>query len=89
MVMNKFIDNCIEAVWLTMNVEDNKVDEVFESLNIVWFSKTLRNHKALVMSTHEDYDHTYWEVTFNGNTNEYYVDEYHKKSNTIITLSED
>lgn len=41
MGMNKFIDNCIEAVWLTMNVEDNKVDE------------------------------------------------YHKKSNTVITLSED
>lgn len=30
-----------------------------------------------------------WEVTFNGKTNEYYVDEYHKKSNTVITLSED
>lgn len=86
--MDNFIDNCIEAVWLTMNVEDNKVDEVAESLNIVWFSKTLKNHKALVMSTHDDYDHTYWEVTFNGAKNQYYVDEYCKKSNTAITLPE-
>lgn len=82
--MDNFIDNCIEAVWLTMNVEDNKVDEVAESLNIVWFSKTLKNHKALVMSTHDDYDHTYWEVTFNGDKDEYYVDEYIKKHNTVI-----
>lgn len=82
--MNKFIDNCIEAVWLTMNVEDNKVDEVSESLNIVWFSKTLRNHKALVMSTDSLFEHTYWEVTYNGDKDEYYVDEYKKQSNTVI-----
>lgn len=88
MRMSKFIDNCIEAVWLTMNVEDNKVDEIFESLNIVWFSKTLQNHKALVMSTHEDYDHVYWEVTYNGDKDEYYVDKYIKQSNTVI-LGED
>lgn len=87
--MSKFINHCLEAVWLTMDVEDSKVDDVFESLNIVWFSKTLKNHKALVMSTHYRFDYVYWEVTFNGETNEYYVDEYHKKSNTVITLSED
>jgi hypothetical protein len=86
--MDNFIDNCIEAVWLTMNVEDNKVDEVAESLNIVCFSMFLKNHKALVMSTHDDYDHTYWEVTYNGAKNQYYVDEYCKKSNTAITLPE-
>lgn len=86
--MSKFLNNCIEAVWLTMNVEDNKVDEVSESLNIVWFSKTLRNHKALVMSTSEDFDHVYWEVTYNGDKDEYYVDRYIKQSNTVI-LGED
>lgn len=87
--MSKFIDNCIEAVWLTMDVEDNRVDEVFESLNIVWFSKTLQNHKALVMSTDSLFNHTYWEVTYNGDKDEYYVDAYYKKSNTVIKLSED
>lgn len=88
MTMSKFIDNCIEAVWLTMNVEDNKVDEVSESLNIVWFSKALQNHKALVMSTSEDFDPVYWEVTYNGDKDEYYVDRYIKQSNTVI-LGED
>ncbi len=86
--MSKFIDNCLEAVWFTMDVEDNQADEVFESLNIVWFSKTLQNHKALVMSTSEDFDHVYWEVTYNGDKDEYYVDRYIKQSNTVI-LGED
>lgn len=88
MTMSKFINNCIEVVWLTIDVEDNKVDEVYESLNIVWFSKTLQNHKALVMSTSEDFDHVYWEVTYNGDKDEYYVDKYIKQSNTVI-LGED
>lgn len=87
--MSKFIDNCIEAVWLTMDVKDNQAEEVFESLNIVWFSKTLQNHKALVMSTNSLFNHTYWEVTYNGDRDEYYVDAYYKKSNTVIELSED
>ena len=87
--MSSFINKCLEAVWLTMDVEDNQVDEVFESLNIVWFSKTLQNHKALVMSTNSLFNHTYWEVTYNGDKDEYYVDAYYKKSNTVIKLSED
>lgn len=86
--MDNFIDRCIEVVWLTIDVEDNKVDEVYESLNIVWFSRTLQNHKALVMSTNKRYDQTYWEVTYNGDKDEYYVDEYKKQSNTVI-LGED
>lgn len=97
--MDNFIENCKNVVMQTLSfpmsayvssqarMQDVKL--VYKSLHITWFSKTLRNHKALVMSTHDDYDHTYWEVTFNGETNEYYVDEYHKKSNTVITLSED
>ena len=36
----------------------------------------------------EDFDHVYWEVTYNGDTNEYYVDKYIKQSNTVI-LGED
>lgn len=97
--MSKFIENCQQAVirsllfpmaaFTSTTARTQYINEVSDSLNIVWFSKTLKNHKALVMSTHDDYDHTYWEVTFNGNTNEYYVDEYEKKSNTVITLSED
>jgi orf78 len=83
--MDNFINNCLNAVWLTLSVEDNQVDEIYESLKIVWFSKTLQNHKALIMSTHDDLNHLYWEVTYNGNRNEYYVDRYRKASNVVIS----
>lgn len=96
--MDNFIENCKNVVMQTLSfpmsayvssqarMQDVKL--VYKSLKIVWFSKTLQNHKALVMSTHKDYDHTYWEVTYNGDKDEYFVDEYKKQSNTVI-LGED
>lgn len=96
--MDNFIENCKNAVMQTLSfpismypshqsrMQDVKL--VYKSLNIVWFSKTLQNHKALVMSTSEDFDYVYWEVTYNGDKHEYYVDKYIKQSNTVI-LGED
>lgn len=83
--MDNFINNCLNAVWLTIDIDDNKADEFYESLKIVWFSKTLQNHKALVMSTYGYFNETYWEVTYNGDKDEYYVDEYIKTSNEVIS----
>lgn len=96
--MGSFIENCKQAVFLTIDFpmsfyigskeRDKAIDDTYESLNVVWFSKTLKNHKALVMSTNDRFDHVYWEVTFNGETNEYYVDEYTKASNSVIKLED-
>lgn len=83
--MDNFINNCLNAVWLTIDIDDNKADEFYESLQVVWFSKTLQNHKALVMSTDGYFNETYWEVTYNGDKDEYYVDEYIKTSNEVIS----
>lgn len=96
--MSNFIENCKQAVFQTLdfpmsmylstNLRDKDIDDTYESLNIVWFSKTLKNHKALVMSTHYRFDHVYWEVTFNGETNEYYVDRYIKSANEVVKLED-
>lgn len=83
--MDNFINNCLNAVWLTIDIDDNKADEFYESLQVIWFSKTLQNHKALVMSTDGYFYETYWEVTYNGDKDEYYVDEYIKTSNEVIS----
>lgn len=83
--MDNFINNCLNAVWLTIDIDDNKADEFYESLQVVWFSKTLQNHKALVMSTDGYFNETYWEVTYNGDKDEYYIDEYIKTSNEVIS----
>jgi hypothetical protein len=49
---------------------------------VVWFSKTLQNWKALVSTTLPD--KMYYEVTFNGDKNEMYIDAYVKLNNICI-----
>lgn len=51
-------------------------------LNIVWFSKTLQNWKALISTVHKD--GLYFEITYNGHLGETYVDVYQKLNNIVI-----
>lgn len=53
-------------------------DDVF----VVWFCKTLQNWKALVSTTVSD--GMYYEVTYNGDKNETYLDAYKKWENVCI-----
>lgn len=62
---------------------DNKqitTDDVY----VVWFSKTLQNFKALVSTTVSD--GMYYEVTYNGDKQELYLDAYKKWENKCIKL---
>ena len=54
------------------------LDNVF----IVWFCKTLQNWKALVSTTLPD--GMYYEVTYNGDKKEVYLDAYEKFENRKI-----
>lgn len=54
------------------------IDDTF----VVWFCKTLQNWKALVSTTVED--GMYYEITYNGNKNEAYLDAYKKWENRCI-----
>lgn len=65
---------------------DNKKlaeNEVF----IVWFSKTLQNWKALISTTISD--GMYYEVTYNGDKKETYLDAYKKWENVCVKNVED
>lgn len=84
MTYNNFIENYINAVWWSIGSNKCDLDELYESLNIIWFSKTSQNHEALVMSTNRHFSDKYWKVTYNDDKDEYHVDEYHKQSNTVI-----
>lgn len=53
-----------------------------ENVYIVWFSKTLQNWKALVSTTVSD--GMYYEVTYNGDKKEAYLDIYKKWENLKI-----
>lgn len=54
------------------------LDEVY----IVWFSKVLQNWKALISTTLPD--GKYYEMTYNGDEGETYLDEYIKRNNIVI-----
>ena len=53
-----------------------------ENVFIVWFCKTLQNWKALVSTTVSDV--MYYEVTYNGDKQEAYLDAYKKWENVRI-----
>ena len=53
-------------------------DQIF----VVWFCKTLQNWKALVSTTISD--GMYYEVTYNGDKKETYIDAYKKWENVCV-----
>lgn len=54
----------------------------FDDVYVTWFSKTLQNWKALVSTNVPD--GMYYEVTYNGNKKETYLDVYKKWENAVI-----
>jgi hypothetical protein len=56
------------------------------SFYIVWYCFILGGWKALVSST--EADGRYYEVTYNKNANEAYIDTYKKTHNNIIRIGE-
>lgn len=72
------LDYANEHIDKTDNVQIT-LDNVF----IVWFCKTLQNWKALVSTTLPD--GMYYEVTYNGDKKEVYLDAYKKFENRKIT----
>lgn len=73
------VDYFNNRVEITDNMQITK-DDVF----IVWFSKTLQNFKALVSTTVSD--GMYYELTYNGDKKELYLDAYKKWENKVIKI---
>jgi len=57
-----------------------------EDFYVVWFAKTLGNWKALVST--DLIPGRYYEVTYNGNKTETYVDTYVKIENNVVNDNE-
>ena len=71
------------ADWYSQNREEISVDNVY----VVWVCKALQNNKALLATTKPD--DMYFEVTYNGDKNEMYLDAYGKVENVLIPVKED
>lgn len=64
-------------------VEDKKLIGM-ENVIIVWESKVLQNNKAMLIV--DSFGPQYFEVTYNGDKDEFYVDFYVKKGNMVIPV---
>lgn len=77
-----------KAKQLVVNYYNSRVEKTDdfeiteENVFIVWFCKTLQNWKALVSTTVSD--GMYYEVTYNGDKHETYLDAYKKWENVRI-----
>ena len=79
----KFIDICIQSI--QDYLLERKGFFVFEKdIYVVWSCKTLQNNKALLSTN--ILDGMYYEITYNGDKNELYLDAYKKQFNQCIKL---
>lgn len=87
---NDYMAYAKEIVCDYANEHMDKTDSIritTDNVYIVWFCKTLQNWKTLLSTTLQD--GMYYEVTYNGNKNEIYLDAYKKFENRCIKDSND
>ncbi len=84
--MINFDDKAMEIVRDYITEHLDKSDSVPDVLNFaiftVWKCKTLQNWKALISSTIPD--GMYYELTYNGDKKEWYLDAYKKFENRVV-----
>ena len=72
--------------WYNKHCEENylamKID--LSNVFVVWSCKTLQNNKALLSTTVPD--GMYYELTYNGDKNELYMDAYKKFENRCFKM---
>lgn len=87
---DKFINKCKEIVRDYANEHLDKSDGkqiTLDDVFIVWSCKTLQNNKALASTTL--FDGMYYELTYNGDKKELYLDAYKKFENRCIKIEEE
>ena len=73
----EFIQKCKLLVRNYFNSNSDKSDNFSisdEDIYVVWLCKVLQNHKALLSTSVSD--GMYYEITYNGDKDEFYFDEY-------------
>ena len=81
-----FLILCKQIVVDYANKHIDKTDDMQiteDDVYVVWSCKALQNNKALLSTTLPD--GMYYEITYNGDKNEAYVDAYKKFENFAIT----
>ena len=77
-----------KAKQIVFNYVKNHIDKTdninftLDDVYVVWFCKILQNWKVLISTTLPD--GIYYEITYNGNTGETYIDVYKKWENYTV-----
>ena len=75
------------AAYANQNLDKTDGKKITEdNVFIVWMCKTLQNSKALVSTTLSD--GMYYELTYNGDKKELYLDAYKKWENKAIPVND-
>ena len=81
----EFLEKSKQIVVDYFNSHADKPDQkqiAQDDVYVVWYCKTLQNHKALLSTTVSD--GMYYEITYNGDKQETYVDAYKKWENFVV-----
>ena len=85
----EFIDFCKKQVVKYFNTQADSTDKnghiTEDDVFVVWLCKTLQNNKALLSTTIPD--GMYYEITYNGDKQEAYLDAYKKWKNMCIHMN--
>jgi hypothetical protein len=90
MIINRsdqFIEECKKSIVYYFNSHVDNTDKTSISTDdvyFVWYCKSLQNHKALLSTTVSD--GMYYELTYNGDKEELYLDAYKKWENVKIDV---
>lgn len=83
---DEFVQNAKSALVQYLTEKRNyDIDE--SNVYVVWLCKVLQNNKALLSTTVED--GMYYEVTYNGDKGEMYLDAYEKRENVCFKVWEE
>ncbi len=81
--MNSYNYEVICKNALIKALRENYNEELtIEELHLVWFAKALENYKCVIIDLKDN--QRYYELTYNGNKNEIYLDIYNKEHNIVI-----
>ena len=85
MIPESFMDRAKKIVVDYYNSRRDVSDSIemqVDNTYVVWFCKTLQNWKCLISTVFPD--GMYYEVTYNGDKNETYLDAYKKWENVCV-----
>lgn len=74
--------------WVKQHIDKtDKVNVTLDDIYVVWSVKVLQNWKSLISTTLPD--GMYYELTYNGDKDELYLDAYKKFDNVKILINKD